>query len=52
MTSPVPPKTDPWTWPEDVWHGAVDHIRAGRSLKPARWQARALPESLAATERS
>ncbi|PZU88152.1 MAG: polysaccharide deacetylase [Chelatococcus sp.] len=38
MTSPVPPKTDPWTWPEDVWRKAVDHVRAGRSLKPSRWK--------------
>jgi hypothetical protein len=38
MTSPVPPKTDPWTWPEEVWRGAVEHVRAGRSLKPARWK--------------
>ncbi|CAN5173879.1 polysaccharide deacetylase [soil metagenome] len=38
MTSPVPPKTDPWTWPEAVWRGAVDHVRAGRSLKPSRWK--------------
>lgn len=38
MTSPVPPKTDPWTWPEDTWRHAVDHVRAGRSLKPARWK--------------
>ncbi len=36
--SPVPPKTDPWTWPEAVWRGAVEHVRAGRSLKPARWK--------------
>lgn len=43
MTSPasphsVPPKTDPWTWPEAVWRGAVEHVRAGRSLKPAHWK--------------
>ncbi len=38
MTSPVPPKTDPWTWPEAVWRRAVDHVRAGRSLKPSRWK--------------
>lgn len=27
----------PWEWPEDHWRGAVDHVRAGRSLKPDEW---------------
>ena len=27
-----------WAWPEPRWRGAVEHVRAGRSLKPARWK--------------
>lgn len=38
MNSPSPPHTDPWTWPEETWRKAVNHVRAGRSLKPARWK--------------
>jgi peptidoglycan/xylan/chitin deacetylase (PgdA/CDA1 family) len=31
--------TDPraWAWPEEVWRGHVDRIRAGRDLTPATW---------------
>jgi len=29
-----PPGGDPWTWPEATWRSVVDHVRAGRSLKP------------------
>jgi len=29
---------NPWTWPEETWHGIVQHVRAGRSLKPKRWK--------------
>jgi peptidoglycan/xylan/chitin deacetylase (PgdA/CDA1 family) len=29
--------TNPWEWPEDHWRGAVDHVRAGKSLKPDQW---------------
>jgi peptidoglycan/xylan/chitin deacetylase (PgdA/CDA1 family) len=29
---------DPWTWPTETWRGIVDHVRAGRSLKPACWK--------------
>jgi peptidoglycan/xylan/chitin deacetylase (PgdA/CDA1 family) len=32
-----PPLGDPWTWPEPTWRGIVDHVRAGRSLKPSSW---------------
>ena len=27
-----------WSWPEPRWRGAVDKVRAGRSLKPTRWK--------------
>jgi peptidoglycan-N-acetylglucosamine deacetylase len=27
-----------WSWPESRWRGAVDKVRAGRSLKPKRWK--------------
>ncbi|PRY13071.1 polysaccharide deacetylase family protein [Kineococcus rhizosphaerae] len=27
----------PWAWPEPVWRGVVEEVRAGRSLKPASW---------------
>ncbi len=29
---------DPWTWPAEIWRGIVDHVRAGRSLKPSFWK--------------
>jgi peptidoglycan/xylan/chitin deacetylase (PgdA/CDA1 family) len=33
------PEPDPsWQWPESRWRGAVEKVRAGRSLKPARWK--------------
>lgn len=35
---PLPAKTEPWTWPEERWRSNVAHVRAGRSLKPARWK--------------
>jgi peptidoglycan/xylan/chitin deacetylase (PgdA/CDA1 family) len=28
----------PWTWSEDTWRAKVEHVRAGRSLAPARWK--------------
>ena len=28
---------EPWQWPESVWRPMVEHVRAGRSLKPGRW---------------
>lgn len=32
-------ESDPaWTWPEDRWRGAVEALRAGRSLKPKKWK--------------
>jgi peptidoglycan/xylan/chitin deacetylase (PgdA/CDA1 family) len=30
--------SQPWHWDEQTWRGKVDHVRAGRSLKPARWK--------------
>ena len=27
----------PWQWPEAQWRGVVDHVRAGRALRPASW---------------
>ncbi len=33
-------KTDglePWQWPEAQWRQLVDHVRAGRALRPAAW---------------
>ena len=34
------PQTDalePWQWPETRWRAIVDHVRAGRSLRPREW---------------
>jgi peptidoglycan-N-acetylglucosamine deacetylase len=28
---------DTWNWPEERWRGVLNHVRAGRSLKPASW---------------
>ncbi|HLJ19008.1 MAG TPA: hypothetical protein VKU84_02365, partial [Stellaceae bacterium] len=28
----------PWQWPEARWRGAVEHVRAGRSLRPSLWK--------------
>ena len=27
----------PWQWPEETWRARVNHVRAGRSLRPDRW---------------
>jgi peptidoglycan/xylan/chitin deacetylase (PgdA/CDA1 family) len=37
MTAPEP-KLEPWQWPEPHWRGIVDHVRAGRALKPKSWK--------------
>ncbi|MEZ0168420.1 polysaccharide deacetylase [Microvirga sp. TS319] len=29
---------EPWQWPDDVWQGKVNKVRAGRSLKPQSWK--------------
>src|SRR3712207_8876980 len=28
----------PWAWDEQIWRSKVDHVRAGRSLKPGKWK--------------
>jgi peptidoglycan/xylan/chitin deacetylase (PgdA/CDA1 family) len=33
----TPQGLEPWQWPEAHWRGIVDHVRAGRSLKPSVW---------------
>ncbi|MEN9773466.1 MAG: hypothetical protein RL322_536 [Pseudomonadota bacterium] len=33
----TPQGLEPWQWPEAHWRGIVDHVRAGRSLKPTVW---------------
>ncbi len=47
MTAPAaqsaaPISTDaelqPWQWPEARWRGAVEHVRAGRPLRPSLWK--------------
>jgi len=30
-------KVGPWEWPEEHWRGLVEHVRAGKSLKPGSW---------------
>jgi len=29
---------EPWQWPEARWRGAVEHVRAGRPLRPNTWK--------------
>eukprot|EP01036_Dinobryon_divergens_P021030 gene21030-28854_t len=29
---------EPWQWPESHWRVIVDHVRAGRSLRPTKWK--------------
>lgn len=29
---------EPWAWSEPHWRGLVDQVRAGRPLRPRRWQ--------------
>ena len=29
---------EPWQWDEAQWRGIVDHVRAGRPLKPKAWK--------------
>ncbi len=29
---------EPWQWPEAQWRKIVDHVRAGRRLRPASWK--------------
>src|SRR5215208_6760648 len=30
--------SQPWRWDEQTWRGKVDHVRAGRSMKPREWK--------------
>ena len=32
------PPLEPWQWPEEQWRKIVDHVRAGRPLRPAAWK--------------
>ncbi len=36
---PTPTDTalEPWQWPEAHWRRLVEHVRAGRTLRPAQW---------------
>ena len=39
MIGPQPtPEMEPWQWPEAHWRAIVDHVRAGRPLRPAQWK--------------
>jgi peptidoglycan/xylan/chitin deacetylase (PgdA/CDA1 family) len=29
---------EPWQWPEEQWRRIVGHVRAGRTLRPAKWR--------------
>ena len=31
------PPLEPWQWPEAHWQGLVNHVRAGRTLRPRLW---------------
>jgi peptidoglycan/xylan/chitin deacetylase (PgdA/CDA1 family) len=31
------PSLEPWQWPDAHWQGIVNHVRAGRSLRPRLW---------------
>src|SRR6201987_79015 len=33
------PSLEPWQWPEEHWRKLVNHVRAGRKLRPAEWPA-------------
>src|SRR5258707_9580661 len=28
---------EPWQWPEEHWRRVVNHVRAGRTLRPKSW---------------
>ena len=34
----APQKLEPWQWPEEHWRGLVNHVRAGRTLRPKAWK--------------
>ena len=33
-----PKQPEPWQWPDQHWRSIVNHVRAGRTLRPARWK--------------
>jgi peptidoglycan/xylan/chitin deacetylase (PgdA/CDA1 family) len=33
----LPKDLEPWQWTEEEWRRRVNHVRAGRSLRPERW---------------
>ena len=35
--SPSEAELEPWQWPEARWRSIVDHVRAGRTLRPTVW---------------
>ena len=38
MPPDITPKAlEPWQWPEEEWRRRVNHVRAGRSLRPDTW---------------
>jgi len=32
------PALEPWQWPEEHWRKLINHVRAGRTLRPRRWK--------------
>lgn len=32
------PAIEPWQWPEDQWRRLINHVRAGKALRPAAWR--------------
>jgi peptidoglycan/xylan/chitin deacetylase (PgdA/CDA1 family) len=30
--------SEPWQWPDERWRALVNHVRAGRALRPERWR--------------
>src|SRR5207237_2102688 len=34
----APRKLEPWQWPEEHWRSIVNHVRAGRTLRPKSWK--------------
>ncbi len=37
MTDIPTAQAEPWQWDEPTWRGHVEHVRAGRPLRPASW---------------
>ena len=36
-SDPAQKDLEPWQWPEEEWRRRVNHVRAGRSLRPTSW---------------